>query len=255
MGQPITLESEGVPIEVQECRKRGQLVCFQRRVDAWVTHVDIVSPFGPGGIHSAAHCRLPKSLARYEKDGDRATLDLAEGHEVFSRQVDVVVVALSWRRTVVVEQGRWRSRRTAWKPPHGATVRNLRAVQKLEPDIEIEAGMRRAGASMPASKSHEVLAKHTIFEYEEFEWRKFRTFSAKGDGPADVAWPEHTLEADQRITERRETYHATFAVKGDDGDEYLTELDEATWRRLRIGRRCRLKIGALGDEVKQVTPL
>jgi hypothetical protein len=174
---------------------------------------------------------------------------------VFSRQVDAVVVALGWRRTVVVEQGRWRSRRTAWKPPHSDNVRNLRAVQKVEPDIEIEAGMRRAGASMPPSKSHEVLAKHTIFEYEEFEWRKFRSFSAKGDGPADVHWPEHALEADQRITERRETYHATFAVKGGDGDEYLTELDEATWRRLRIGRRCRLKIGALGDEVKQVTPL
>jgi len=108
---------------------------------------------------------------------------------------------------------------------------------------------------MPASKSHEVLAKHTIFEYEEFEWRKFRTFSAKGDGPADVAWPEHDLEADQRITERRETYHATFSVKGDDGDEYLAELDQATWRKLRIGRRCRLKIGAFGDEVKQVIPL
>jgi hypothetical protein len=174
---------------------------------------------------------------------------------VFSRQVDAVVVGLSWRRTLVVEQGRWRSRRTAWKPPHGATVRNLRAVQKLEADIEIEAGMRRAGASMPPSKSHEVLAEHTVFEYEEFEWRKLRSFSAKGDGPADVHWPEHPLEADQRITERRETYHATFAVNGSDGDEYLTELDEATWRRLRIGRRCRLKIGTLGDEVKQVTPL
>jgi hypothetical protein len=178
-----------------------------------------------------------------------------KGMRVFSRQVDVVVTALSWRRTVVVEQGRWRPRRTAWKPPHGATVANLQAVQKLEPDIEIEAGMRRAGASMPPSKSHEVLAKHTLFEYEEFEWHKFRTFSAKGDGPADVAWPEHALEADQRISERRETYHATFAVKGDDGDEYLTELDYETWRKLRVGRRCRLKIGALGDGVKQVTPL
>jgi hypothetical protein len=35
----------------------------------------------------------------------------------------------------------------------------------------------------------------------------------------------------------------------------VAELDEATWRRLRIGRRCRLKISGLGDEVKQVTPL
>src|ERR1700679_4230163 len=145
---------------------------------------------------------------------------------VFSRQVDVVGVALSWRRTVVVEQGRWRSRRTAWKPAHGATVRNLRAVQKLEPDIEIEAGMRRAGASVARRQSHEVLAKHTIFEYEEFEWHKFRTFSAKGDGPADVHWPEHTLEADQRITERRETYHATFWAKGSDGAENVTDSDQ-----------------------------
>jgi hypothetical protein len=174
---------------------------------------------------------------------------------VFSRQVDVVVTALSWRRAVMVEQGRWRSRRTAWKPAHGANVRNLRVVRKLEGDIEIEAGMSRAGASMPASRSDEVFSKHTIFEYEEFEWRKYRTFSAKGEGTADVAWPGPALEADQRITERRESYQATFAVKGSDEDEYVTELDEATWRRLRVGRRCRLKIGAFGDEVKEVTPL
>ncbi len=104
---------------------------------------------------------------------------------------------------------------------------------------------------MFTSKSHDVLAKHTIFEYwRNSKWRKFRSFSAKGDGPADVHWPEHALEADQRITERRETYHATFAVKGDDGDEYLTELDHEIWRTLRVGRRCRLKVGALGDEVR-----
>jgi hypothetical protein len=33
---------------------------------------------------------------------------------VFSRHVDAPVVAPSWRRTVVIEQGRWESRRTAW---------------------------------------------------------------------------------------------------------------------------------------------
>jgi uncharacterized protein (TIGR03083 family) len=51
----------------------------------------------------------------------------------------------------------------------GHAIGNLR---KLEADIEIEAGMRRAGASMPPSRSHDVLAKHTIFEYEEFKWRR-----------------------------------------------------------------------------------
>jgi hypothetical protein len=59
---------------------------------------------------------------------------------------------------------------------------------------------------MPSSKTHEVMTKHTYFEYEEFEWHKYRSFSAKGDGTADVRWPEYTLEPDQRISERRETY-------------------------------------------------
>jgi hypothetical protein len=186
---------------------------------------------------------------------------------VFSRHVDAVVVALSWRRTVVIEQGRWESRRTSRKP-HGDNVRDLRTVQKVEPEIEVEASMRRAGASMPKSKTHEVMEKHTYFEYEEFGWHKYRTFSASGDSPADVRWPDHALETDQRISERRETYHAKFAVAADraanedtagdttaeDTTEYTTELDETTWRTLRVGAKCRLTVGSFSDEVKQVTP-
>jgi hypothetical protein len=173
---------------------------------------------------------------------------------VFSRNVDARVVALSWTRTVVVEQGRWESRRTAWKP-HGDNVRNVRAVQANEPDIVIEGSMRRAGASMPKSRSNEVLTTHTYFEYEEFGWHKYRSFSARGDSPADVQWPDCSLQPDQRVSERRETYRAKFSVRADDGDEeYATEVDEATWRKLRLGRRCRLKVGALSDEVKRVTP-
>jgi hypothetical protein len=170
---------------------------------------------------------------------------------VFSRYVVATVVALSWKRTVVVEHGRWESRRTAWKP-HGDNVRNLRTVQTVEPDIVGGGRMSRAGASMPRSTAHEVMAKHTSFEYEEFGWHKYRSFSAKGDGPADVRWPEHALEDGQRVSERREAYHATFSVGA---DEYLTELDEATWRKLRVGGRYRLKVGTLSGEVKQVGPL
>ena len=173
---------------------------------------------------------------------------------VFSRNVDARVAALSWTRTVVVEQGRWESRRTAWKP-HGDNVRNVRAVQAREPDIVIEGSMRRAGASMPKSRSDEVLTTHTYFEYEEFGWHKYRSFSARGDSPADVHWPDCSLQPDQRVSERRETYRAKFSVRAGDGeDEYAAEVDEATWRKLRIGRRCRLKVGAFSDEVKRVTP-
>jgi hypothetical protein len=92
------------------------------------------------------------------------------------------------------------------------------------------------------------------FEYEELEWHRYRSFSADGDSTADVRWPEHALEPGQRISERRETYHAKFSANAD-GDEHLTELDEATWRTLKVGLKCRLKMGSFSDEVKQVTPL
>ena len=106
-------------------------------------------------------------------------------------------------------------------------------------------GRRRTGRTT-------VLAKHTSFEYEEFTWARHRSFSASGDGPADVHWPEQDIEDSQRVSERREAYRATFSA-GD--DEYLTELDEATWRRLRTGKRYRLKVSTLSGEVKEVSPL
>jgi len=171
---------------------------------------------------------------------------------VFARQVVATVVALSWKRSVVIEQGRWELRRTAWKPRRGSNIRNLRTVQTVEPDIVGGGRMSRAGASVPRSTAHEVMAKHTSFEYEEFGWHKYRSFSVKGDSTADVHWPEHALEDGQRVSERRAAYHATFAA-GE--DEYLTELDEATWRRLRVGGRYRLKVSTLTGEVKQVAPL
>ena len=178
---------------------------------------------------------------------------IRKGMSVFSRHVDAAVVALNWKRTVVIEQGRWESRHTAWKP-HGDNVRNLRAVQDVEPNVVLDRDREVRG--VPQSAGREVMAKYTYFEYEEFEWHKYRSFSAKGDSPADVRWPEYTLEPDQRISERRETYRAKFSAGAAGGmDEYMTELDEATWRTLEVGLRCRLKVSAFSDEVKQVTPI
>ena len=174
-----------------------------------------------------------------------------KGGSVFARHVVATVVALSWKRTVVIERGRWESRRTAWKP-HGDNIRHLRTVRSVDPEIAVNETVRGAAPLMPSTSSHEVMAKHTGFEYEEFSWRKYRTFSASGDGPADVRWPEQALEDGQRVSERREVYRATFSA-GE--DEYLTELDWATWRRLRTGMRYRLKLSTLSGEIKQVAPL
>jgi hypothetical protein len=172
---------------------------------------------------------------------------------VFSRRMAVVVVALTWKRTVVIEQGRWESRRTAWKPS-GGNLRNVRKVGETELDVAFDKS--RGADNIPWSESSPVLAKHTYFEYEEFEWRRYRSFSATGDGPAYVCWPEYVLTPDQRVSERREAYRAKFSAGADgNDDEYVTELDEATWRTLQVGTRCRLTVGAFSDEVKRVTPV
>jgi len=174
---------------------------------------------------------------------------------VFSGHVDVVVTALSWRRTVVIEQGRWQFRRTDWRP-HGDAVRNIRTVRAVEPGLIFDTHTDRAGGGARRSGSHEVMEKHTYFEYEEFQWHKYRSFSAQGDGTADVRWPEYALGPDQRISEQREVYRAKFSVGGEDSeDEYAAELDEPTWRTLKVGLPCRLKVGALTGEVKQVIPV
>jgi hypothetical protein len=176
---------------------------------------------------------------------------------VFSGRVDAVVVALSWRRTVVVEQGRWESRRTAWKP-HGKDVRNLKTVHKVEADLVFNVhdhSPNRGMGVQPRTRSREVMEKHTYFEYEEFSWHRYRSFSARGEDTADVRWPEYDLGPDQRISERREAYRAKFSAgAADDGDGYTAELDQATWQALKAGMRCRLRLGALSGEVKQVVP-
>ena len=99
---------------------------------------------------------------------------------MFARHVVATVVALSWKRTVVIEHGRWKSRRTAWKP-HGDNIRNLRAVRSTELDIVFDnINVDRAGQRPDRTRA--VLAKQTSFEYEELEWRRPRSFSASGDG-------------------------------------------------------------------------
>jgi hypothetical protein len=160
---------------------------------------------------------------------------------VFSRHVDAVVVELSWKRTVVIEKGHWEPRDTDWKP-WGHNVRNVVRV----------VGDKWVWVREGDSK-YQVDQKRTHFTYEEFVWHRYPCTVA-GYGTAGVRWPRYILGPDQRVGGRAESYYAKFSVGGDgDEVEYVTELDKATWQTLEVGMRCRLKLGASGDEVKQVT--
>lgn len=160
---------------------------------------------------------------------------------MFSRHVNAVVAELSWKRTVVIEKGRWEPRDTDWKP-WGHNVRN---VIKVVGDKWVREGKGR--------DRHLVDQKHTHFKYEVLVWHRYPCTVA-GDGTAGVRWPRYILGPDQRVGERAESYYAKFSADGDgDEVEYTTELDKATWRILDVGMRCLLKLGAYDDEVKQVT--
>ena len=149
----------------------------------------------------------------------------------------------------MVEQGHWESRRRPSRPPGKETIRNVQVVKVLESETAVDGSSMGDGYSGPGVSSRDVLAKHTYFEYEELTWRKYRSFRVNGDTSDDVRWPEPDLAPGQRVSERREAYRAKFAVGA---EEYRAELDEATWRKLRVGQRCRLELSALTDEVKKV---
>lgn len=174
---------------------------------------------------------------------------------MFSRNVDATVIALHWERTVEIERGHWRFRRTTWKP-WGDNVRNVRATHVEESETVFDNTRPQAvRGGMSPDRKHTVMAKHTYFEYEEFECLGHRSLRAEGDSPADVRWPESTFGPDrQRVIERQETYRATFTARTDSGKHgYAAELDETTWRTLKVGLKCRLKVSAFSGEVKRVT--
>ena len=125
----------------------------------------------------------------------------------------------------------------------------------VEPDLIFDTHTDRRGGSARQSGSHEVMDKHTYSSTRSSGGASTGRSVPKGTSPADVRWPEHTLGPDQRVSERREAYRAKFSACGEDSeDEYAVELDEATWQTLKVGQRCRLKVGTLSGEVKQGDP-
>ena len=99
------------------------------------------------------------------------------------------------------------------------------------------------------SSTRTELRTRVYFTYELREWHKGRTLRASGAGPSDVAWPEYTLEAGERVRGEKESYEVTFTTAD---KRYEASLTEQEWRGLEPGLACRLSLGLLGG-VKKVT--
>ena len=167
------------------------------------------------------------------------------------RQVDAQVCAMTWSRVVQLERQEWVRRRGSWVPSD--ETRNVEkhsetywdTVADMTPGAPDANGI--PGPSVSSTRTE--LRTRVYFTYELREWHKGRTLRASGAGPSDVAWPEYTLEAGERVRGEKESYEVTFTTAD---KRYEASLTEQEWRGLEPGLACRLSLGLLGG-VKKVT--
>jgi hypothetical protein len=166
------------------------------------------------------------------------------------RQADAQVTSLTWTRIVQLERQQWVSKRGSRVPSEG--TRNVKKHVKTywAAPNDPPATANRAVLSSSASATRTQLRTLVYYTYEALEWRTGRALNASGTGRDDIAWPDVTLEAGERIRDKNETYTVTLAS----GDKtYQTTLPEQQWRALEPAASCHLELGILGG-IKKVTP-
>ena len=164
---------------------------------------------------------------------------------LFRRHADAVVVELTWRRAVELDDIEWVTVRSGSRPP--ATARNVR-VQSEQHFENVQVGINANGTPETMSE----LRSRTFYEFELERWTRGRVIAEDGTGQSGVRWPEYKLGPNERVHKKSESYTAVFTL-GDSGEERKAELDEATWRSLEKGSRYHLEVGIFGH-VHSVVP-
>lgn len=169
------------------------------------------------------------------------------------RQVKAQVLSLSWRRVIQMDRQVWERTRS--------TVRPTGAVKDLERHVEqywetvthshpgTADGTGATGS--PTTTRRQVERTRSYFTYEELVWIKGRTLTAKGTDPSAVAWPEYTLEPNERISGREEAHEVIFAA----GERtYAASPPEEEWRDLEPGASYVLTLGRMLDIIEKIAP-
>jgi hypothetical protein len=157
---------------------------------------------------------------------------------LFQRHADAVVVELTWRRVVELDDIEWVTVRSQSPPPD--TARNVRvhSEQHFE-NVQIGINPNGSPENMMESRSRRV------YEFELERWRRGRVIAEEGSDQSGVRWPEYKLGPNERVHKKSETYASVFALAGS-GEERKAELDEETWRSLEKGSAYHLELGMLG---------
>jgi hypothetical protein len=167
------------------------------------------------------------------------------------RQVDAQVSDMTWSRVVQLERQQWVRKRGTWAPSEGTRNVEKHTETYWDTVTDMTPGAPNADGipGPPSSSTRTELRTRFYYTYESLEWRKGRTLRAAGTGPSGVAWPDYTLEPEERIRDEEETYAVTFTAAD---KRYEASLPEQEWRCLELGLTCHLSLGLLGG-VKKVT--
>jgi hypothetical protein len=178
---------------------------------------------------------------------------------LFHRHPDAVLISVSWKRSIDMEQQEWGEKKSEARqlPFDDVELRNERQEKETywETVYEWETVTDSDGSHTERVARKERRTR-MVWKWEQLDWCPGRTVEASGDSQDDVEWPSYTLADRERAGEQHEEYAAVFETSrgsGKHGKTHEGSLDEATWRSLEIGALYHIELGLLGG-VKSVAP-
>jgi hypothetical protein len=170
------------------------------------------------------------------------------------RQVEARVTWVTWSRVVQLERQEWVAKRSTWDPAFRDDVRDVHRHTETYWDTVTDTQPGTPGANgipgPPTTSTRMEMRTRNYYTYEALEWHRSAAPQASGTSQDGVAWPAYELGPGERVSDRKETYSASFTA----GDKsYKATLPEQEWRALAPGASCHLTLSLLGG-VKKVTP-
>lgn len=141
------------------------------------------------------------------------------------KHVEVVLVDLSWKRSMQVGRSHWEKRESPQKPR--GEVRKVVNLNAADPE------------------------KKPLWAFEERVWQGLHWIHAEGHDQGYPHWPQDKVRQGEEVKGKRESYHATFIADG--ARRYAKNLSRRRWERLQKDKKYRIGLNTFGG-VRTVKP-
>ncbi len=174
------------------------------------------------------------------------------------------VTAMSWERSIQVEERRW-VKEDGWDLPRDARLirkgEEKKGTKKVQTGTEkVKVGKKDLGNGFfedvyedkPVYKEEPVYA--TKYYYEVQRWFDDRTERSKGSGTDGLRWPDVRIGPNEREGTRTQTYKVTVQTAKDKKTYDYAAKDEASYKRFTVGSKWVAVINGLGSVTELKAP-